>query len=460
MTDESEWKKASTEDKVEHKNWKARLEGYEECCKLFKLVDDPKNPIYLNYLGLVKKFVVDSNQVAQDKALEAVLAFVENVPMAAKTIGEVVPGLINKCINGKAKTKEKAIQIIMMYIEGEKQEAVQEELLKGLENKQPKIVHSCVEILRMAIREFGSKIMPIKPIIKHVPKLLEDRDKNVRDETKLLVIEMHRWAGVAIMPQLQAVKPVLLAELDEGFKENSQSGEKPRQTRFLRSQQDLKAKMEAEQEQKAMNGDAGGAAGDQENGECNGGSAVETIDPYELMDPVEILSKLPKDFKEKLEAKKWQERKEVLDALLITLQKNPRLIPADYYELVGDLKKLVAKDTNINIVLTSTKCLCALALGLRKDFSKYSTMAIEPIMERFKEKKQHILDVLREACDAIYPSTNLEALSEMCVGYLAHKTPVVRQQVGLFLARCFAMSTQTSLPKKCSSCICQRWLRI
>ena len=84
MSDDNEWKKASTEEKVEHKNWKARVEGYEECIKLFSLCDDPKNPIYLNYLGLVKKFVVDSNQVAQDKALEAVLAFVENVPAASK----------------------------------------------------------------------------------------------------------------------------------------------------------------------------------------------------------------------------------------------------------------------------------------------------------------------------------------------------------------------------------------
>ena len=171
-----------------------------------------------------------------------------------------MPGLISKCLNGKAKTKEKATQIIMMYIEAEKQEIVQEELIKGLDNKQPKIVQACLEILRMSINEFSSKVMPIKPIIKFVPKLLEDRDKIVRDETKLLVVEMYRWAGAAIMPQLQQVKPALLQELDEEFK-NMAGGEKPRQTRFLRSQQDLKAKMEAELEQKMMNGDSGGGGG-------------------------------------------------------------------------------------------------------------------------------------------------------------------------------------------------------
>ena len=173
-------------------------------------------------------------------------------------MGEVVPGLINKCLNSRPKTREKAFEIILMYIEAEKQEIVQEELIKGLDNKQPKIVQSCLELLRRAINEFSSKVMPIKPIIKFVPKLLEDRDKTVRDEAKLLAVEMYRWAGAAILPQLQGIKPALLAELEEEFKNNA--GEKPRQTRFLRSQQDLKAKLEAEAEARAMNGGGGGGA--------------------------------------------------------------------------------------------------------------------------------------------------------------------------------------------------------
>lgn len=400
----------------------------------------------MNYLGLVKKFVVDSNEVAKEKALEAVLAFVENIPAAAKTVGEVMPGIINKCLNGRPKTREKAIEIILMYIEAEKQEIVQEELIKGLDNKQPKIVQACLEILRRAINEFSSKTIPIKPIIKYVPKLLEDRDKIVRDETKLLAIEMYRWAGAAIMPQLQGYKN--LEELENDMKAAVAGAEKPRQTRFLRSQQDLKAKMEAENEAKLMSG-SGSAIG---NGETNGGdagdAAPESIDPYDLMEPAEILSKLPKDFKEKIEAKKWQERKEVLDNLLVLLQKNPRLMVTDYYELVNDLQKLVNKDSNVNIVVVAAKCIAGIANGLRKDFAKYASLCVAPLMDRFKEKKQNIVDALREALDALYMSTNLENIAETAIANLGHKTPVVRQQVALFLARCFAMSTQTTLPKK------------
>lgn len=64
------------------------------------------------------------------------------------------------------------------------------------------------------------------------------------------------------------------------------------------------------------------------------------MDPYDLLDPVEILSKLPKDFYDKLEAKKWQERKEALDSLENLLKTAPRLEPGDYADLVRALKKV------------------------------------------------------------------------------------------------------------------------
>lgn len=64
--------------------WKARLHGYEEAGKLFRQITDEKSPEFGKYLGLVKKFVVDSNAVAQEKGLEAVLAYVENYALSGK----------------------------------------------------------------------------------------------------------------------------------------------------------------------------------------------------------------------------------------------------------------------------------------------------------------------------------------------------------------------------------------
>lgn len=67
------------------------------------------------------------------------------------------------------------------------------------------------------------------------------------------------------------------------------------------------------------------------------------MDPYDLMDPVEILSKLPKDFYDKVDAKKWKERKEALDALEALLKSAPKLEPGDYGDLVRALKKVKFK---------------------------------------------------------------------------------------------------------------------
>lgn len=63
------------------------------------------------------------------------------------------------------------------------------------------------------------------------------------------------------------------------------------------------------------------------------------IDPYEFIDPVNILAKLPADFQDKCEAKKWQERKEALETLE-ELCKAPKLENGDYGDVVRALRKV------------------------------------------------------------------------------------------------------------------------
>jgi cytoskeleton-associated protein 5 len=57
-------------------------------------------------------------------------------------------------------------------------------------------------------RDFGPKVINIKPLIKKMPVLLEDRDKGVREEGKMMVIEIYRWIGDALKPHLSSLKPV------------------------------------------------------------------------------------------------------------------------------------------------------------------------------------------------------------------------------------------------------------
>lgn len=62
-------------------------------------------------------------------------------------------GVVNKVFNQpKARAKELGTDMCLMFIEIEKGEVVQEELLKGLDNKNPKVIVACIETLRKALR--------------------------------------------------------------------------------------------------------------------------------------------------------------------------------------------------------------------------------------------------------------------------------------------------------------------
>ncbi|XP_020654661.2 cytoskeleton-associated protein 5 isoform X4 [Pogona vitticeps] len=447
MGDDSEWMKLPIDQKCEHKLWKARLNGYEEALKLFEKIDDEKSPEWSKYLGLIKKFVTDSNAVAQLKGLEAALAYVENAHVAGKTTGEVVSGVVNKVFNQpKAKAKELGIDICLMFIEIEKGETVQEELLKGFDNKNPKIIVACIETLRRALSEFGSKIISLKPIIKVLPKLFESREKAVRDEAKLLAVEIYRWIRDALRPPLQNINSLQLKELEEEWVKLPSSA--PKQTRFLRSQQEMKAKFE---QQQAAGGDADGGGDDTDE-------AIPQVDAYELLEAVEILSKLPKDFYDKIEAKKWQERKEALEAVEL-LVKNPKLEAGDYADLVKALKKVVGKDTNVMLVALAAKCLAGLATGLRKKFGQYAGHVVPTILEKFKEKKPQVVQALQEAIDAIFLTTTLQNLSEDILAVMDNKNPTIKQQTSLFIARSFRHCTPSTLPKALLKPFCAALLK-
>lgn len=79
--------------------------------------------------------------------------FFTDVPnLLFRTTGDVVSGVVSKVFNQpKARAKELGMDICLMYIEIEKADTVQEELLKGLDNKNPKIVVACIETIRKAL---------------------------------------------------------------------------------------------------------------------------------------------------------------------------------------------------------------------------------------------------------------------------------------------------------------------
>lgn len=52
--------------------------------------------------------------------------------------------------------------------------------------------------------------------------------------------------------------------------------------------------------------------------------------------------------------------------------------------------------------------MAGLANGLKKRFQPYALACIPAILEKFREKKQNVVQALREAADAIFLSVGFE----------------------------------------------------
>lgn len=121
---EEDFSTLSIEDRLAHKNWKARVSAYETLIKTFQTTASDNDPAFRPYLSnpdLLKKIATDSNAVAQEKGVESIVAFVKFAgENAARTRETVVPSLVDKCLgSARAGTKNQAVELILQYVEVE-----------------------------------------------------------------------------------------------------------------------------------------------------------------------------------------------------------------------------------------------------------------------------------------------------------------------------------------------------
>ncbi|PCH38238.1 microtubule associated protein [Wolfiporia cocos MD-104 SS10] len=433
-------------DRLSHKNWKARVSAYETLVKTFQTTasdSDPAFKPYLNNPDLLKKAVVDSNAVAQEKGVECVVTFVKFAgENAARTREVVVPALVDKCFgSARAGTKAQAIELALQYVEVENSGAgVVEDVLPGLAAKQPKVVAGCVTALKEITRAFGTSVTPPAPVLKALPKIFAHTDKTVRSEGTQLTHALYQYIGAGIETWLADLKPVQVKELKEAFTEMEKEGKgrgsmKPeRMTRAA-----------------AREAEANAAAGDDDDG---GALQEEDAppDPRMFAEEADIVPKLPSGFQAGLGSSKWKERKEVLDALLALVNATPRI--KDAAEL-GDIAKALAtcvhKDANINCVIVAANCVEGLAKGIMGAFGRYRESVVPPMLERLKERKATVTDAIGAALDAVFTTTTLPDILSEILPALQSKNPQVKEGTLKFLARCLSTATTPVPPPQIKS---------
>ncbi|KAK3312987.1 armadillo-type protein [Apodospora peruviana] len=438
MAEEEDFSSLPLTDRWVHKVWKVRKQAYEEAAKLFENSPDEYDPVFRPFVqdsSLWKGAAADSNVAAQQEGLGALCVFLKfgGREGAVRARSHAITPIVEKGLSStRAATKASAVEALLLFIELDVPGPVIEDILPALSNKQPKVVAASLAALTQIFHNYGCKTADPKPVLKVLPKVFSHADKNVRAEATNLAVEFYRWLREAMKPMFWGdLKPTQQTDLEAQFEKVKAEGA-PKQERLLRSQQAAKERAPV-----------GGAAEEEYD---DGGDVEEPaeIDAFDLAEPQDVLNKLPKDFYDNLGSSKWKERKEALEALYAIVNV-PRIKDADFGQVNHSLAKCM-KDANIAVVTQAAQCIELLAKGMRKGYSRYRSIVMQPIMERLKEKKQTVSDALSAALDAVFLTTNLTDCLEDIITFMAHKNPQVKEGTMRFLVRC--LRTTRDVPEK------------
>ncbi|KAK3299576.1 armadillo-type protein [Chaetomium fimeti] len=438
MADEEDFSSLPLSDRWVHKVWKVRKAAYEEAAQLFEKTPDEYDPVFRPFTqdsSLWKSAAADSNVAAQQEGLGALCAFLKfgGRDGALRARQQAVTPIAEKCLSStRGATKASALEALLLFIEVDVPGPVIEEILPVLSSKQPKVIAAALASLTQIYHNYGCKTADPKPVLKILPKAFGHADKNVRAEATNLAVEFYRWLRDAMKPMFwNDLKPTQQTDLEAQFEKVKADG-MPKQERLLRSQQ-------AEKERAP----AGGADDEYEE---DGGEVEEAgeVDAFDLAEPQDVISKIPKDFFDNLASSKWKERKDAVEAMNAIVNV-PRIKDGDFNEVNRCLAKCM-KDANVAVVTQSAMCIEFLAKGLRKSYARYRSIVMLPIIERLKEKKQTVADALGAALDAVFLSTNLTDCLEDITANLVHKNPQVKEGTMKFLVRC--LRTTRDVPSK------------
>ncbi|XP_039050349.1 protein MOR1-like isoform X4 [Hibiscus syriacus] len=432
-----EAKKLPWEDRLLHKNWKVRNEANIDLASFCDSITDPKDPRLREIAPFFRKTVADSNAPVQEKALDALIAFLKAADAdAGRYAKEVCDAIVVKCLTGRPKTVEKAQGAFMLWVELEAVDVFLDSMEKAIKNKVAKAVVPAIDVMFQALSEFGAKVVPPKRILKMLPELFDHQDQNVRASSKGLTLELCRWIGK------DPVKSILFEKMRDTMKKeleaelvNVTGTAKP--SRKIRSEQDKEPEPETVSE----------AAGPGSVEESEADAPVE-IDEYELVDPVDILTPLEKSgFWDGVKATKWSERKEAV-AELTKLASTKKIAPGDFAEVCRTLKKLVT-DVNIAVAVESIQAIGNLARGLRTHFSASSRFLLPVLLEKLKEKKPSLTEALTQTLQAMHKSgcLNLADIVEDVKTATKNKVPLVRSLTLNWVTFCIETSNKAVVLK-------------
>lgn len=440
--EEEDFSKLPLDEKLVHKSWKARMNGYQQLQKQFQSPFPLPNEYakYWSHPNLFHKYILDPNVVAQENALFALHSmFLKQIPDIQSLndfpihiyLDEWLEPLVTKALNSpRNKSKDLTITCVLLLcsLDQSVYNIVSQiiELLPSV--KIPKLIASIISCINTILTTFqlinveGSILIELlNKIFAPLPKLASHADKNVRANTMTLILTLFCLLGKdkTLLQEtlLDKLKPIQQRELEKQFN----SPDIKLSDIFKDSENDNKIivfewKRRATEEANRANDfqinqndvDADGDTNMNINIDAN--TALK-VDPFQLLPEEDLLSNLPEEFNSRLKSPKWKDRVEVLDELntahlnaIKKLQMNK-----DYSTVLKSLSDVVAKDVNVQCVTLASEAINSILLKLPNNaiHENYISIVFPSLLERTKEKKPSVIEMITMAiytvCDIYEP---------------------------------------------------------
>lgn len=412
----------SLEERISHKLWKARQHAYNELETMFEQASvgragDPAIAKYYKRPELFESYITDSNVVAQESAVKALLSFLKYMAEVPGIVdmcgpGELVstwvPALVEKgCTASKAGTKEASMACILLVVSFDKNICNCITVLEPMWSKKlPKLLTAALSVCASTIEQYGfvnasqqEKMQVLQSLVQVLPKLCSHADKNVRNESMKVILQLYTWFDKPVLQDLllAKLKPIQQKDLDKMFQ--SYEGSIPPASTPSLFVWAAPVVAVGQQDEDELASDNHAHHGVDSDGDTMMMGNNVAIDPYEMYPVQTILDKLPNGFYSNLSSAKWKDRVEALEEFYEKSLANGKCKKLsardeDYSELVRKYCSIITSDANLQAVQLATSSIDVLVSALRSDFNSFALDTLNALLTRSKEKKANVADVI------------------------------------------------------------------
>eukprot|EP00755_Sulcionema_specki_P015676 Sspe_Gene.9799::Locus_3304_Transcript_1_3_Confidence_0.286_Length_4510::g.9799::m.9799/K16803/CKAP5, XMAP215; cytoskeleton-associated protein 5 len=412
------------EQRLKHKNWKARKEAFDELAKLFAEAENSKDPVFATYGEFMRDAVKDGNASALEAGLDCCKAYVMGAGDEVSHIAGMVAGCTEKGLNSRPKAISTVQEIFVTLTEFGHGNAVMEGMgntfakCKGPKHKQ----HFSATLLTL-VTDFGVGVFETKLILDILVKIIVDTDGETRKAARQVAVCLHAAMGPAFTTLLEkkGVKASTVAEVTKD--------------------------VEAAEPIKPPTRSVKGATSQVTTGAAPAASSISAEALlYDEAEPEPVLKYLTKEFYATITdpKAKWAEKQSMMNELLFTHISKVKLQSGDYYELTKALKKALG-DPNVAMVGLASKAFSYLTKGLRANFSKELKMLFPTLLDMLKEKKHCVMEPIRETLDTIFQHNILNPvdIADDLAKAAGDKILLIRVGVLQWMERCVTSDAPT-----------------